>query len=128
MTDINTAILKSLSFGAKTRAQLAIELNQPPPAVAGALVRLQGAGKITVSGNAIVNRKPVSMYALADGSPVPKSRKTKQAVAPAVQCKPLTKAALAEMLDSNLYQIWGGFAAVDQAASKKLHVTRYSES
>jgi len=127
MNDINSAILDSLTTGEKTRAQIATELNLNPPAVAGALVMLTGAGKVVVSGKTLSNRKAVSLYALSHGHTVQKSEKAKKETSPA-RLEPLTNSALAELLNSNLYHIWGGFASVDQAASKRLPVTRHSQS
>ena len=127
MNDINSAILSSLTSGEKTRAQIAAMLNLNPPAVAGALVMLIGAGKVVVSGKALANRKAVSLYALSHGLPVQKSERTKKDTSPA-KLEPLTNSALAELLNSNLYHIWGGFASVDQTASKKLPLRRHSQS
>jgi hypothetical protein len=119
MKDIYTAILASLASGEKSRSQIAKELGLPPPKVAGALVEMVAGGQVGVSGKVRVGGKDVSVYTATSQQSV--KRET-----PPSPLSPLTDGAVAKLLNSNLYQIWGGYALLDTPHSKGLAVRRYT--
>jgi hypothetical protein len=108
-----SSILTSLASGKKTRSQIANELELPPPVVAGALAAMLNSGQVVVSGKSRVKGKDVSVYA------VPNAKTDKRGSSLA----PLEPKAVAKLLKSNLFLMWGGYTPLDTPPLEKLKLT-----
>ena len=125
----NSKILKSLASGEKTRSQLAHELELPPPLVAGLLVSMLASGVISISGKTRAKGKDVAVYAIGDQPVMPQGlyvEPVRRETSP-VPLRPLRDEAVDQLLNSNLYQLWGGYIPLDATGLKGLAVRRYSE-
>jgi hypothetical protein len=111
-----SSILASLASGEKTRLQIANELELLPPVVAGALAAMVNSGQLVVSGKARVKGKDVAVYAV----PNEDAEKRGSSLTP---LKPLTDEAVAKLLKSNLFLMWGGYSPLDSPPLAKLKLT-----
>jgi hypothetical protein len=126
----NSAIPTLLASGERTRSQIAHELELSPPTVAGALVTLVAKGQIVVSGKTRIRGKDVALYALSDrpaGTREPSPAPLKKREASPAPLAPLADESVAQLLNSNLYQIWGGYFPLDATPLKSLAIRQYIE-
>lgn len=121
MNDICIAVLATLGLGNKPCSEIAADLHLASPKVSGALVKLLSNGLVSVSGKVRIGGKDVSVYALTGHQPV-------AGTAPSAQTEKLSEDAITMMMNSNLYQLWGGFAPFEIPSAKVIGVRRYAES
>lgn len=120
MMTTTTAIIKSLASGEKSRSQIVHELALSPPLVTGALVTMVNTGQVVVSGKTRINGKTVAVYGLPKQQPVP--RETSHARLVSHQ-----DTSVAELPDSTLYGVWGGYYPIDVQTSKNLDIRVHTE-